>query len=498
MRTTLIFSDIHLTTAEPPDPKRPLWKRFKQADRFVDDRIARMLADARASIDGELEVILNGDIFDFDAVTDLPPDRRFPTTWLERHRSLAPTEAKSVFKMERILADHPVFVATLRELLQEGHHVIFVVGNHDLELHWLAVQQVVRNRLGLDDDADDRVRFCEWFYVSEGDTLVEHGNQYDAYCLCADPFWPTIRLSETGEERIRLPFGSYAARVITNGMGLINPHSTSNWVMPFWGYVLFFWNDVLAVQPFLPFTWMWSACVTLWLSLRDGFEPAERDVLRLEERVDGIAERANTSARTVRGLHALRVHPAFLTPWSIARELWLDRLTLFALVVLGSFQILATAKVFVVISFWWWLALLGLLFPPFLFYARNQRPDVDNFDRAVSRRIEMIAAVAGVNRVVFGHTHLERHTELAGVEVINPGTWSPAYRDLACTVPDGRTCVVWLRPTAGGQRVATCEAWLDPGWEPLPATPTPPRPRLPIPVPLLPFRRPTVAVAPKV
>jgi UDP-2,3-diacylglucosamine pyrophosphatase LpxH len=460
--TTLVISDLHITTGEPPDAERPLWKRYKQADLFVDERIGRMLRAARAEATGPIELVLDGDIFDFDAVTELPRDGRFRMSWLERIRGLAPTEARSTWKLNRILDDHPGLVAALRDHVMAGNSVIFVVGNHDMELLWPGVQAALRKRLDLGPD-HARVVFCEWFYISSGDTLIEHGNQYDAYCLCADPISPTIRFGPD-DLRIRLPFGNHASRTMINGMGLINPHADSNWIMPFWGHVMFFWNYVARSQPFLPWTWLWTSVVTLWLSVRDGLEPAEVDPLSLDDRVEDVAARANGTPRTVRGLFALRVHPAWYQPWRIARELWLDRAFLFLLIVLGSFQVLATAKVFVVIEIWWWLALVALLFPPFLFYARSVSSEALDFDRAVARRIHLLSAVSGTSRVVFGHTHREVHTRMGDVEVLNAGTWSPAFEDPTCRKRVGRTCVVWIQPGPDGQRVASLRAWTDPGW----------------------------------
>jgi hypothetical protein len=261
-------------------------------------------------------------------------------------------------------------------------------------------------------------------------------------------------------------------------MGSINPYAEGNWNMGFVGFVVFFWRDVLRHEPLLPITWVWTSVATLILSLRDGLYPAEKDVLHLEDRVNDIATKANSTPRTVRGLQALRVHPAVLSPWRIAKELWLDRLFLFLLIVIGSFQLMATLKVFVVLSVWWWLGLMAVLFPPFLFYTNSIRSDVDDLDREVRRRMDLIAGVAGVNRVVFGHTHNERHLHMGQVEILNPGTWSPAFSDLACTQPVGRQCVVWIRPGRDGQRVASVERWNDPGLEPLPYTSDPPPKRI--------------------
>lgn len=481
---TLVFSDVHLTTAEPPDPTRPHWKRYKYADLFVDGSIARMLEHYRTTVDEPIELVLNGDVFDFDAVTQVPDGTFESVGWLERDRGLNATEAKSAWKMDQILIDHPEFVAALVDWLADGHHIVFVVGNHDLELHWPEVQAVIRKHLDV-TLMDTRVRFCAFFYRSNRDTLIEHGNQYDPYCLCLDPLWPTIRVGD--EERIRLPFGNYASRLMINTVGLFNPHVESSWNMSFSGYVVFFYKYILRTAPLLPLTWMWTAVVTLVLSMRDGLLPAERDVLGLEERVRDVARSARTSERTVRGLLALRAHPAFYAPWRIARELWLDRLLLFVLVVFGSFQVLAATNMFVGVSLWWWWVLMALLFPPFLFYSRSVVTETDGMERYVRSRADLIAAVTGVNRIVLGHSHEEIHTTYGEVEVLNPGTWSPAFRDPECTEPEGRTCVVWIRPGASGVRKASVEIWTDPGLRELPAEAEIPArtPRLPNPANLL-------------
>ncbi|MCB9666376.1 MAG: metallophosphoesterase [Alphaproteobacteria bacterium] len=457
---TVVISDVHLTTAVEPDPKRPLWKRFQQRDLFCDPDLVAMLRHARADAreaGRTLELVLDGDIFDFDAATRLPDDDRFKVGWLERLRGLNPTEEKSAWKLERILDEHPEVVLALQELLDDGDRLVFVVGNHDLDLHWPAVQAVLHRRL--DPEGTRDLRVCAWFYLSNGDTLIEHGHQYDTYCLCQDPVSPVIRTRPQGPGRIRLPFGNYASRYMSNGMGLFNPHADKAFVMPFWGYVDFFYRHVARTQPLLVWTWIWTSAATFVASLRDGLLPAERDVVGLEDRVEEIARTSQATPRVVRALDALRAHPAIFHPWKVYRELWLDRLTLVLLVIVGSFQLLATINVLVGVSLAWWFLVFGALLVPFIFYAKQVRSDVDNLEGELRRRLPLLQRVTGVRRLVLGHTHVPRHDVLGGMEVLNAGTWAPAYRDVACTEPVWRRHVVRIRPTSTAGRRATLEAW---------------------------------------
>ena len=118
-----------------------------------------------------------------------------------------------------------VWVQALRDFIKLGNSVVFVIGNHDIELHWPLVQKQILKSLNLNEDEQARVRFCEWFYISNEDTAIEHGNQYDDYCVTINPIHPLIR----GKKKVfvRLPFGNITGRYMVNGMGLFNPHAES-------------------------------------------------------------------------------------------------------------------------------------------------------------------------------------------------------------------------------------------------------------------------------
>jgi UDP-2,3-diacylglucosamine pyrophosphatase LpxH len=474
---TIVLGDIHLSDAEPPRNRHPLWKRFKQPDLFIDPSFQRLLAFLEKQTDGSLELVLNGDIFDFDSVMALPEEPAFPVSWLERKRGLNAEEAKSRFKIHRILQDHPVFVETLRTFLSNGHRVVFVIGNHDMELHWPSVQRDIVRILDLPERARSNVGFADWFYISGGDTLIEHGNQYDAYCLCQNPVFPLIR--KGSKKYVRIPFGDLAGKYMTNGMGLFNPHVESSFIMSVGGYIVFFFKYLLRIQPLLLWTWFWGATATLFTSLMDGVRPAYKNPFLLHQRINEIAERSKTTPQVVMSLRELRVHPAIFNPVKILRELWLDRALLLGIVLFGSFQIFSFLNVFGRFSSWWfWIPLL-LLLAPFFFYAWNVNSDVYKVQKEALRWAPAVAWIAGVRRIIHGHTHRERHVNFKGIEVLNNGTWSPAFHDVECTRPSGRTCFTWIRPAGGAgggprkqapARVAGLFQWKDPGIVEIPVT----------------------------
>lgn len=485
-RHSIIVSDIHLSDAEIPNPRRPFWKRFKQREFFIDDSFSRFLLhietltrdyDAEHGIHPSLpetsaspiELILNGDIFDFDAVMELPEDTS-PTTgssrvghvsWLERARGLSAEEAKSRFKMEVILRDHAVWVNSLGEFIKRGHHAVFVIGNHDMELHWPGVQQAIVQALGLTSDQRENVRFCEWFYISNHDTLIEHGNQYDSYSICTNPIHPLIRKGT--KITVRLPFGDIANKYMINGMGLFNPYVTSQFIMSFFEYMKFFFKFMLRDQPLLLWTWFWGAMMTLAHSLAEGFLPAIKDPLTVERRIAEIAQKSNASPRLVRSLKEVHVHPVYYNPLKIMRELWLDRALLFGLMLFGSWEIVSLLKLIANISTAWMIVGIAIFMPFFVFYARSIRSQVKTeVEQAPAQFVALSARLARVKRVVHGHTHNETHTQIEGIELLNTGTWSPAFHDIQCTKPYGRKPFAWLKPSPiDRERSAELREWQE-------------------------------------
>ncbi len=443
---TVIVSDIHLTTAEPVHPKDPLWRRYKQRDFFIDRAFCGFLAHIRDKTAGEgpVELVLAGDIFDFDGITQIPAQSDFPISLLERLRGLHPEEPKSCVKMELILQDHPEFFDGLSAFIKDGHRAVFIIGNHDLELHWPSVQRLVLNALRLAPEEEGRVSFNNWFYIAGADTLIEHGNQYDSHSNCQNPVNPLIRGLK--QERIRLPFGCYANRLMLNGMGYFNPHSERTFRMTTVEYLKFAFGHLLRKEPFLVWTWFWGACATLIMTVKETLTPEVKDPLRVEDQIEEIAAKAQATPRVVRILKEVHSTPMIFDPLSILRELWLDRAFLVLFSAFFAYQTIAAMNLVGRVSYWWMFAVFSLFLPFFMFYFASMKSktvvDVKYYEMAV----KLIAQICDVKRVVFGHTHEFVHTSFDTVEYLNSGTWSPAFDDIACTKPSCPKTFVWIRP----------------------------------------------------
>lgn len=450
---TAVISDLHLCEAEPVNLKYPLWKKFKTREFFFDDVFASFLEHLEKKAAGQpVELILNGDIFDFDSVTALPEAPTFRIHRLEKLRGLYPRRERSLFKIQTILRDHDAFIKALAAFLERGNRAIFVIGNHDVELHFREVREEILRALALSGERKDHVRFTEWFYISNKDTLIEHGNQYDPYCVCEDPLNPYV----LGYNHIslKLPFGNLACRYIVNGMGFFNPHVDTNYIMSLKDYVTIFLRYMVRAQPLLVLDWFGGAVVTLVHSFVDRLRSPMRNPLRIEEKVDDVARRSNADPRMVRELRELFAAPASSQPWLLMRELWLDR----ALIIFTAFFVLAQLFVFVrsvyEVSLFWMFIPLFLFLPFFLFYSRSITSLVSGYKEPDERILSMAGAITRVKRIVFGHTHLARHEMIGPVEHLNSGCWSPAFLDIECTKPIDQKTFVWIAPSESGVRQA--------------------------------------------
>lgn len=458
--TTLVASDFHLTEEQLIDPKSPLWKKYKTKEFFFDKEFANWLLYQRESTDAPIELVLNGDIFDFDSVMAVPEKPSFRVSNFEKSRTLFSQKEKSLFKIEVIINTHPVWFKALENFVRAGNRLVFIIGNHDLELHYEEVQRKVRKAI-LDDEkgkGKGLIRFCEWFYISHEDTYVEHGNQYDPYCVCQTPVFPLIKAHN--DFRIRIPFGNMTARYMVNVMGFFNPHSEENYTLTLKEYVSFFFKFLIIKQPFIIWTWLYSSVVIAYRALLYRLREPVVDPFTFEERIEKIAIRSQTSPRVVRELLALAVPSAVSSPWKILQVLWIDRAFLFLVGILMSFEIVIIFDQLVDIRLYWMLLPILALAPFFIFYSSTTKTVIAGTKDPGEQRLRWISLLTKTNRIVFGHTHDVKHEVIGSVEHMNPGSWSPVFKDIECKKSLTRYPYVKIVP-GGESRKAYLNEWKD-------------------------------------
>jgi UDP-2,3-diacylglucosamine pyrophosphatase LpxH len=393
-------------------------------------------------------LVINGDFIDFDTVTSVPDDGSLRPTRIERKRGLRPSPERSAYKMQVVLADHAPFFERLARFILAGNDVVYVLGNHDREMCFPAVQEVLVARLAgfAEDDAGrDRIRshmrFEPWFYYVEDLLWVEHGHQYDRYCSFHFLLNPVIsRLRRDGEldDELLLPFGSLTARFLGNGLGTFNPYTWKSFILGGWGYVRHWLRHYFLRPRSLLLTFLLGSLRILWeivtlrAHVRELSHPGERDRIDLE--LERIAERqAIATERLLRVAERWKA-PLVLSAWSVVHELALDRLLLFLVLAAVTVGLGLTALPLSVT-----LGVPAVMVPAlFLLYEQivhtgggveAEFEGLEHFAREVAHEI-------GVPYVVFGHSHDPRTVPLGETSTYyNVGTWAPVFEDAHCTLP---------------------------------------------------------------
>lgn len=225
MHDIVVMSDLHMGRGKNPDTGR-----FHSLEAFFYDddfaRFCRWLCSQAASRELPFKLVFNGDVFDLlriepeplDAAT--PRERRFGAT-------LGPEQAAQV--VSQILAGHPRFVEGVATVLLAGHQVVFLPGNHDVELQWAPVQDAVRAavlnsvlaRGGEARVAEGLLRFEPWFHHEAGRVWIEHGSQYDPECSFKS--WLRGGLTQVevsvDEAEQDFPLGNFFQRYLYNAFG---------------------------------------------------------------------------------------------------------------------------------------------------------------------------------------------------------------------------------------------------------------------------------------
>ncbi len=436
MRHTVILSDIHLWEAVTGDD---LWMRYRQRRFFPDEAFAALVARLTADVsDGDFELVLNGDIFDFDVPR---PDGRDDTPHVE---------ADAARRVDRILDDHPAFVDALAGLLARNHRVVFVSGNHDVQLVFPSVRarivarldEAAARRAGLREvgrravvSARGAVIFRAWFHRTRDGVHVEHGHQYDPYCATRYPQAPFA----PGTATLQPTLSSLSMRHLAGRFGYFNPNADGTFILTLPGYLSHWARYYLFSRRSLVLAWLVGTLrVVAGLLRAQPREEVER----------ALGNLLRTARETGASLEALSAHGALFARQEFlraARILWFDKLVLVASLAAVALATLAHRPTGVV---------LGALVACAALVASRVMPDGD-LERVYVGLLERqreIASIHGARAVVFGHTHIARGSWVDGVFVGNSGTWAPMFHDIACTRPVQRGFpFVWLRTTEGGE-----------------------------------------------
>lgn len=457
----VLVSDVHLN--EVIADRSDGWWEYKSAPaaRAQDHDLVEMMTAVdrrRPAWYARSVLVFNGDTFDFDTCFSGPDGRRIAI------EGMPPTVEGSVWKMRRILSDHPAFVHALAAFLARGNGVIFVMGNHDRELHFAEVQEILRGMVaaaapvGASERVAAAVVFEPWFVYRPGVLYVEHGNQYDATCSYRDVLDPSVPGDRKHGLELETPFGSLLGRHTLSRLGTFNPYNDESFILSLGGYVDHFRRFYFPRRPFFR-----AYLKAMWNGVRELRGRRRRQLANRRRSVDP------QSARWLAYAAEKRVDPSFLARQLrlssvpivdrlrlLLHEVWLDRF---------AFMLMAVAICAIggaLVRHWTQALLFLVLLPAFVFVFRAMgRGSLALQERARWGLVaESIAEELHVPVVAFGHSHRpERRPLTHGGRYYNLGSWAPVLAsDRGSTLARARRYLI-VRPDAMGRVHVTFTRW---------------------------------------
>ena len=206
----IVVSDLHLSAGHEPEGNR--------LEDFGSDREFAALMDelvAESERDGtDVELIVNGDAFEMLQVPHV--DDFDPAAVYAPEQYHSSSEEDSARKMAIIIDGHQTFFDALGRFIRIGpprRSATFVKGNHDLNLYWPAVQDLIRDATGVTGGRKSLLSFEERCVSREG-IYVEHGNQYAATVDQVDHMEEPLDPDEP--DQLDLPLGSWFVMDVFN------------------------------------------------------------------------------------------------------------------------------------------------------------------------------------------------------------------------------------------------------------------------------------------
>jgi UDP-2,3-diacylglucosamine pyrophosphatase LpxH len=426
----LIVSDLHLGEDLKPATKTGYLRHVVLLERELEQFLTHY---TKTRLDGRpWRLIVNGDMVDFLSVCLLPQEGEKVEEEEDKVYGLGNRPQAAVDKMKSVFARHPGVFKALAGFIGAGNQLNIVVGNHDVEFHWPAVQETFKqgvariwagSRGGLRPGAlstaqvEESITFHPWFFFQENVVWVEHGHQYDDYCS----FDYMLNPMAPDKEEVLLNIGAAGARYLSNHIEGLDPHQQEDWNMA--GYVR--WSVDQGVRGLLRIYRSYMAfcmrMISLWRAFSKKPEQLEARRRTHRERLREVAAKAKLSEETLLAVDDLRRRPVMMNFFKLMLALMLDRLLIGATAML-------LILVFVVALPWTWAAaaVLGTIIGAGLLssWMSRSREEVDASPkmRAVTQRIRSLVHTP---YVVFGHTHYPQAVQLEdGGMYFNTGTWA--------------------------------------------------------------------------
>lgn len=374
-------------------------------------------------------LVIAGDLVDFIGMSIAPKEGEPLETELteeEELNGLGSARDHAVYKMRAVAERHPLVFEGLARFVAEGHRLVLVRGNHDMDFHWEDVRDAFVQALldqapgRAEDDATyaARIEFYPWFYYVKGLLYVEHGHQFDTVCNYPHLLAPMLPADPS---RLHWSLSDWLLRTVvrpTPGLGSEGHEHRG----PL-DYLKFAWSLGLlgAVRLGHRYARALAMAARTGRAVLGSAAHAVRE--EHERRMTRMARRMRLRVDTVRKLARLWPRPVSSGWLGVLRNAFVDRIGAGALAVLTvPLLLLAGTPPASVLSIG-----VGLLVgvAGYLVWSVRQRMREVNPVESLRRGARRIAELMPARYVVMGHTHepaLERLGE--ATTYVNLGNWA--------------------------------------------------------------------------
>jgi predicted phosphodiesterase len=441
------------------------WTASRLAEALSIDRdLGSMLDHYREHADPSRpwRMVIAGDFIDLVGMSIAPlKDANLATPLSEDDLShgLGSAEDHAAHKMRAVAVRHDALFKKLAAFVEAGHSLIFVRGNHDVEMYWESAQrtfiETLFERTAIDRDDllnrkmfESRIEFRHWFYYVRGFLYVEHGHQYDATCAYQHVLAPR---SPRDPRRISYSFSDILVRYVVRPTRELSVDGHDN--KSIFDYLRLAFSLGLHGCAMLGYRFF-SAVGRMVGAWRDHLSVAAAKIRAEHE--SGIEEHASRHRLSVDKLRAItKLWPTPTTGglYSIFRTVFLDGLaagfiSFVTITLLGALGVLPLAWAPVIMA----AVMLGIFV-----YMKSCR--VIEPHAALRRGADKIAELMPARYIVMGHTHKPTMDPIAqtGSSYVNLGNWTDDL--LADNAPRSPCTHLVIRHDAAGRAQASLCAW---------------------------------------
>jgi UDP-2,3-diacylglucosamine pyrophosphatase LpxH len=441
----IMLSDVHLGSDIIPHQRPWAATSWLLEDHEIDARLVGWLEHYTAERDQgrPWRLVIAGDFLDLAGVSiSVPEGMRTPPTAEEQRHGLGSAVDHVLHKVDAIVARHVSVFRALGRFVAAGNALVFVRGNHDIELYWDRAQKALMDAIvageppAMHAALRARIAIRPWFFAVDGLLYVEHGHEFDPLCSYGDPLSSTC---SRDPRRIRWTAFSVLLRYVARPTRGLSSAGYSYAGMG--AYVHLLLKLGVRGSAAIAGRYLRASYLLLAECVLNARAAAQRQAQAARAGLAHFARRSGVSEERLKHLRELYAPPAVQRFGLMARSLYLDRILCGVLGLAVGFAVTLGA------SYWLLLGCALLAGYAVVGSGSNASPQATMLHNA-----QHIARLFAARWVVMGHTHQPIIQAIsASASYVNLGSWGEddPPEERAAPRPDLGTFLV-LRKRAEG------------------------------------------------